>query len=189
MTKLVTTIGAFIGLLNPVHEGRLLLRRRVEEGSILPGTSFMGNWELPGGGAQEAEQLLYSHLHREALRELEEEVGIEITLARDQIFPMYGAQFKGPQGYDLSMVIPVVRNLESTKGETCWVSPEELNQLAQDFVSATDAKKQGLSEARGVVSGWGKRMHWMSLCALTHSPNSEFVRQAQATIAQIQESW
>ena len=189
MDKMLTTVGAYVGLLNPAQKGRLLLRRRVEEDSIIPGQSFMGNWELPGGGAQEAEQPRYDHLVTEALREFQEEVGIEIAVALNQTFSMYAAQFKGPRGYDLSMVIPMVRSLEPIKGETCWVSSEELNQLARDFVSATDAKEQGLSTAQGIVSGWGKRMHWMGLCALTHSLNPEFVSQAQTTITQIQESW
>ena len=197
MAKLVTTVGTFVGLLSSIRtrarDGRLLLRRRTEEGSILPGISFMGNWELPGGSVQETERPRYDHLVLEALREIEEEVGIKIAVDPEddshQIFSMYAAQFKGSQGYDLSVVIPMIYGLEPTKGETCWVSPEELNQLAQDFVSVTDAKKQGLSGAQGIVSGWGKRMHWMSLCALTHSPNLKFVRQAQLTIADIQEDW
>lgn len=191
MGKLVTTVGAYIGLLNPEHEGRLLLRRRVEEGSILPGQSFKGNWELPGGGVRETEKPGYDYLLQEAVREFEEEVGIALalTLAIDEAFPMYPALFKGPQGYDLAGVIPVVAQLEPTIGETLWVSPEELSELARIFVSATEAKKQGLAEAQGIVSGWGKRMHWMALCALTHSPNLDFTRQAANTIAKIQETW
>lgn len=189
MAKLGTTVGAFIGLLNPDHEGRILLRRRVEENSIIPGQSFRGNWELPGGGVQEAEKFPYNHLVLEAVRELKEEVGIALAIAPNQIFSIYTALFKGPQGYDLAGVIPVVAQLEPTIGETLWVSPGELNELARLFVSATEAKKQGLAEAQGLVSGWGKRMHWMALCALTHSPNQNFIGQAQTTIAGIQKAW
>ena len=46
--KIRCTVGIYIAILNPVHDGRLLVWRRTEEGSIIPGVSFYGNWEMPG---------------------------------------------------------------------------------------------------------------------------------------------
>ena len=48
MEKISTTVGVFAGILDQTT-GKLLLRQRVEEDSIIPGKSFKSNWELPGG--------------------------------------------------------------------------------------------------------------------------------------------
>ena len=56
-----------------------------------------------------------------------------------------------------------------------WVSPEELEVIGQKFISETDAKKQGLSEADGLLSGKGKRMYLMAMSVLAyHSPNRTY---------------
>jgi 8-oxo-dGTP pyrophosphatase MutT (NUDIX family) len=185
MGKIKTTVGVFGGILN--REGKLLLRRREETDSIT-GESFFKNWELPGGGIMETEKVPYSCPVNELKREADEEVGISIPV--DLMPPMYPVLFKNLKGeYDLAMVTPIQTSLEPTKGETIWVSPKELGVLAEEFISDTQAKKQGLKEAKGIVSGYGKRMHCMALKALCFSSNLEYRKQAGEMLLQIQKSW
>ena len=185
MERLTTTVGAYVGILNPDKDGKLLLIRRTEDGSITS-QSFYGNWELPGGGVDESENAPYDHVRMEAFRELIEETGIDLTRSIGEIFPLYTALFKGSRGYDLAGVIPILAVKEPIEGVAhCWVSTEELNQLAREFISPKDAKEQGLLEAQGLVSGFGKRMHFMALSALIHSENPEFIRQAETTLEEV----
>ncbi|MDP2741113.1 MAG: NUDIX domain-containing protein [bacterium] len=139
MTKLTTNVGAFVGFL---YSGKLLLVRRTQEGSILPGISFKGNWELPGGALEEADVVEYDYLIQMAFRKAEEKVGIHIPpRLRPILGPVYSTFFKGPSGYDLACVVPFATSEEPKKGETVFVSPLELKALALEFVSETDAKK------------------------------------------------
>jgi len=137
--KISTTVGVFAGILDQTT-GKLLLRRRVEEDSIIPGKSFKSNWELPGGGVMDMEKISYNHLLNELAREVDEEVGISVSV--DPMAPLYAVLFKGPVGCDLAMVTPVMTSSSPTKGETIWVSPEELEKLAKDFAPAD--KKKGI---------------------------------------------
>ena len=186
----MTTVGSYIGVLNPAEEGRLCIRRRDETGSIIPGQSFFRNWELPGGGAEVSDSPRYDYLFQEGLREMEEEVGIEFHPDETEVFPAYTAMFKGPKGFDLLCVTPVfIPHLGPTKGITMWASSFEVNKLAREFISKSDAEKQGLKEAEGLLSGWGKRMHWACLCCLTYSTNCSFAQEALRTLAEIQSAW
>ena len=184
MAKASMNLGVYAGILNPKKEGKLLLRRRVEEDSIIPGKSFRGNWELPGGGVMETEKPGYDWLVRELKREVEEEVGISIPV--DLMPPMYSLFFRGPLGDDLAQVTPIIAEVEPAKGETRWVSPTELESLAEEFVPAN--KKAGI-EGKGIVSGYGKRMHCMALASLCHSPNPKYAKQATEMLREIQEGW
>jgi len=183
MAKVSTTVGVFAGILDQVT-GKLLLRRRVEENSIIPGKSFKGNWELPGGGVMEAEKIPYNHLPKELAREVDEEVGITISI--DPMPPFYAIPFKGPAGYDLAMVTPITASASPTKGETIWVSPNELEELAKDFAPAD--RNRGI-DGKGIVSGYGKRMHCMTLKALSYSPNATYAEEARTILTGIQQSW
>ena len=195
MAKASMNLGTYIGFLNPNKEGRLLLRRRIEEDSIIPDPndpsktiSFRGNWESPGGAVEETseEKVSYDYPIKEAVREAAEEVGISVPLSG--MPPVYLVFFKGPKGYDLAGITPAITTEEPTKGETMWVSPSELNVLAEEFISETDAKKQG-REAKGLLSGKGKRQHCMALAALCHSPNPEYAKQAKEMLSEIQKGW
>lgn len=181
--KISTTVGVFAGVLSQTT-GKLLLRRRVEEDSIIPGKSFKGNWELPGGGVMDMEKIPYNHLLNELVREVDEEVGISVSV--DPMAPLYAVLFKGPAGYDLAMVTPITTSSSPTKGETIWVSPAELEELAKDFAPAD--KKRGI-DGKGIVSGYGKRMHCMALKALSFSPNVTYAEEAKAMLAEIQKGW
>lgn len=186
MGKVSTNVGMYLGLLNLNKEGRLLLRRRVEEDSIIPGKSFKGNWELPGGAVEETDgKVAYNYPIKEAVRETVEEVGVPVSVPAG-MQPVYLTFFKGPKGYDLAGVVPVVTNQEATRGETIYVSPEELKVLAEAFVPADKAKGQ---DGQGLLSGWGKRMCCMALAALTHSPNPTFSQQAKNMLAEISRDW
>jgi len=173
MAKLLTNVGMFVGFLNPKYDGKLLLVRRTSTDSIIPAISFKGNWELPGGAEEEADTVGYNYSVNVAFAKAKDKVGIDVPVD-DQPFlgPVYGTSFKGPQGYDLGQVVPFVTKLEPTVGETMWVSPAELDALAAKFVSESDAKKQGLPEADGLLSGKCKRMYLMAMsCLAYHSPN------------------
>ena len=181
--RITTTVGVFAGIVNEIT-AKLLLRRRIEQGSINPGESFKGCWELPGGGVEDKEKVPYDHLIRELEREIYEEVGISVPVA--PMAPLYAVLFKGANRYDLAMVVPIVTSLSPTKGETMWVSPAELNKLAKDFVRPD--KERGV-EGKGLLSGYGKRMHCMALKALTFSPNLAYALAAERILAEIQKEW
>lgn len=183
MEKISASIGVCAGIVNQITE-KILLRRRVEEDSIIPGKSFKGNWELPGGGVRDAEKIPYSHLINELAKSVKEEVGITISV--DPMTPLYAVLFKGPAGYDLALVTPVITSLSPTKGETIWVSPDELEKLAKDFFPAD--RKKGI-DGKGLVSGYGKRMHCMALKALSFSPNIAYAQKAKKTLSEIQKNW
>ena len=184
--KLLSTTGILMAILNPEREGRLLLRQREEQSSLIPGKSFLGNWELPGGGARvPVGQVPYDYLLQEGLRELEEEVGIHLEVRG--MPAMYSTLYAPAR--DHALVVPQVAIASPTKGKTRWASVEEMNQLARDYVPADIAKAQGLSEARGLVSGWGGRMHCACLAAMRHSPNQEFVLEARRTLDEIVRAW
>lgn len=184
MGKLLTTFGSYVGFINPKHDGRLLLVRRTQTDSIIPGVSFKGNWELPGGAVEEVDQVGYNYAIQTAFAKAKDKVGIDIPVD-DQPFlgPAYGTFFKGPQAYDFAQVVPHITFSEPTVGETQWVSPAELETLALAFISETIAKNQGLSEAQGLLSGKGKRMYLMALYALTRSSNRDFMIEAANLIA------
>jgi 8-oxo-dGTP pyrophosphatase MutT (NUDIX family) len=193
VAKAKIAVGVFAGILN--SKGKLLLRRRTEVDSIIPGKSFKGNWELCGGGIMETDEqsIPYNYAVKELKREVEEEVGVKISIP--QMPPFYSVMFKGPAGYDLAMVTPVqqeqildliAEQVILTKGEVTFVSTEELNTLAREFVPAD--KKNGI-DGKGLVSGYGKRMHCMALLVFTQSRNDDYSRQAVSTLVKIQEGW
>lgn len=194
MEKAKVAIGVYAGILN--GQGKILLRRRIGEDSIIPGKSFKGNWELPGGGVMETdeESIPYSYAVKELKREVEEEVGIKIAIIK--MPPFYPVMFKGAAGYDLAIVTPVQQEqisdliagqvIPAIKGDSIFVSTEELNELAREFVPAD--KKKGV-EGKGLLSGYGKRMHCMALQVLTESRNADYSRQAVRTLVEIQEGW
>ncbi|MBX4201205.1 hypothetical protein KW786_03750 [Candidatus Parcubacteria bacterium] len=179
MPKLSTNVGMYVGFLRET-DGKLLLVRRTDPTSIIPGVSFKGNWELPGGAEEEADTINYNHAVHTAFAKAKAKVGIDVSEG-DQPFlgPLYGTSFKGPQGYDLAQIVPFVTSTQPATGETLWVSPGELEVLALAFVSETTAKAQGLAQAEGLLSGKGKRMYQMGMAALAHhSPNSAYRQEA-----------
>ena len=186
MEKIKTTVGVFAGILNT--GGELLLVRRTVHPNILDEKgekiSFKGNWELPGGGVMDAEKVSYCHLVNELKREVQEEVGVVVS--PDLMPAMYPVLFKGSLGYDLALVTPIETSVTPTKEKTILVSPEELERLAKEYEPAD--KKTG-KDGKGIVSGYGKRMHCMALKALCFSPNPEYAKQAWEMLTEIQKVW
>lgn len=192
--KAKIAVGVFAGILN--SKGKLLLRRRTEVDSIIPGKSFKGNWELCGGGIMETDEqsIPYNYAVKELKREVEEEVGIKITIGKMPSF--YPVMFKGPAGYDLAMVTVVqpgqILNevvsgiIQDTKGDLTFVSTEGLNELARIFVPAD--KKKGI-DGKGLLGGYGKRMHSMALLVLSQSRNTDYSSYAVGTLVKIEEEW
>lgn len=172
MGKVKATIGVFAGIIN--EEGKILLRRREEIDSIT-GKSYKGDWELPGGGVVEAEKITYDHLVKELIREVKEEIGISISV--DPMPEMYPLLFKGPQGYDLALVVPIRSNKKPSKGETIYVSPKELKELAE--------KPKG----QQLLSGWGKRMCCMALKAHSFGTAYYEAKEAGEMLFAIQKEW
>ena len=193
--KVKATVGVFAGIIN--EKGKLLLRRRIETGSITPGKSFKGCWELPGGGVEVSESMPYCHLVNELKREIKEEVGIEID-SIDPMPDMYPVYFGKVS--DLALVTPINSDKEPTTGETKWVDLKELNKLAKDYKAADREKGQ---DGQGIVSGWGKRMHCMALAAFANSERHSYDRalrcfhdkalsekeEAKQVLSEIKEKW
>lgn len=143
---------------------------------------FRGNWELPGRGIREtdAEEVSYDYLLEELQREVQKRVGIDIPV--NPMSAMYPVFLKGQSGYDLAMVAPVVKKMRvgNKENERIFVSTKELNRLAMEFAPAD--KKDG----KGLLSGWGKRMHRMALKALSFSPHMVYAVEAKKTLEEIQ---
>jgi 8-oxo-dGTP pyrophosphatase MutT (NUDIX family) len=137
------------------------LKRRTKEESL------PGDWDLPGG-AVEAENNAKAFDERivgqELAREVMEEVGIGIAPEPGPMPAMFPAVVKG--GNDWAFVIALGFFDKPTKGETKFVSPQELKELAEGPLG------------NRLVSGLGKRMWRLSLQAFLHSPKREYREQA-----------
>lgn len=184
--KVMTTRGIYAGVINP-KTGKLLLTRRTKTDSIIPGVSFHGNWELPGGAvmASDQESVPYNYYLWDLIRLLREKAGIHIVIRG--LPAMYSVLFKGKDGkYDEASVIALVSPVEPTIGDGIFVSPYDLQALAEEFEPADE--KTGKS-GKGLLSGMGKRMHCMALVALSHSPNQMFIQEATRMLYEITVTW
>ncbi len=184
--KMMTVRGIYAGIMHP-DTGKLFLTRRTKPDSIIPGVSFEGNWELIGGAvmASDEKSVPYNYYFSELCRIAESKTGL-VIIGRG-IPTMYSVLFKGKDGgYDEASVIPMVSDAQPTFGETIYVSPSELRTLAEEFEPADE--KTGKS-GKGLLSGYGKRMHCMALAALSRSPNQDFVREAIKTLDEITAAW
>jgi hypothetical protein len=183
--KMATAWGIYAGFLHP-ESGKLALTRRNTPDSIIPGKSFRGNWELIGGAVMvsDEESIPYNYYSRELTRLIEKKIGIVLEIPGLPM--MYSTLFKGPAGYDEASVVPMVRDIEPTIGEIYWVSPQELQVLAEEFEPADESKGKS---GKGLLSGYGKRMHCMALIALSHSPNHNFQTEALRMLREITANW
>lgn len=195
MEKMKTTVGLAPGIIN--KDGKILLVRRTDHDSITK-IDYFKNWELPIVAVMESDlpALPYDYLSRELERGITREIGTIISVKKMPAF--YPVMFRGPAGYDLLLItaIQLMANdlsypVNSFRPEIIWVSPQEINQLAEDFVSFTQAQKQGLpGGARGLLSGFGKRQHCAALRILEiFSSNEKYRKEAASTLLAIQASW
>lgn len=163
------TIGVFGGIFNV--EGKILVKRRG------PDESLPGDWDLPGGAVEiDAMEAALDErvIGEELLREIEEETGM--ILSSVQPMPaMYPAVSKGGKDMALAIILGVT-NQVPTKGEWRFVSPSELERLANGQVG------------NRLVSGHSKRMHRLCLRMLASrdSPNFAYRGLAAKLLATIQ---
>ncbi len=181
--KFEATVGVFAGILN--ENGELLVRRRVLEGeekSLIISEKVYGDYELPGGIAEQKEMLAIGNekgLIAVAKRETKEELGLEINppLTSLMIPIIFTKEFADKKIVnDIAFVIPIQPDqwTGEPEGEVVWVAPDELRELAE--------KPKG----EQLLSGWGKRMCRMSLHALCYSPNSVIRKKATDMLLLIQ---
>jgi 8-oxo-dGTP pyrophosphatase MutT (NUDIX family) len=135
MATMPKTIGVFARLLT--KEGKVRLQRRIEKGSIIPGKTFRGDWELPGGRIKEKDlqkALTLAVLKEELIREVKEELGIKIM-----VFPenpaIYRAIYEDPEkgicDWAFGITIPsgFWEENKKTKREIIDVNPDDLRDL------------------------------------------------------------
>lgn len=182
------TIGVFAGLL--FEDGDLLLQVRTEKGSIYGSkdTTYQYNWELPGGKVKENDAmkaLTLEVLGRNLVREVKEELGIKITQL--PYWPaLYLAIFVNKEKgiNDWAFMIPII--------PVYWVMPKSLKReiIKVDVDKLTELANNPSGRGQ-LVSGFGKRMHRMSLGALYkncmfNEPNSH---KAKVLLNQIKPDW
>lgn len=190
MPKMKTTVGVTVGIFD--SEGKLLLRRRKEHDSIT-NLDYYGCWELPVVAIQEtdAEVIAYDFLCRELVRGVKAETGFEIHV--DLMPPFYPVAFKYKGEYDLAMVTPVCKILgqEPTENKIIFVDPVQLNTLAWEYAPVKkDAGGRVVEEGKGLVSGYGKRMHCLGLKALAIGSSNSYSRhKAGEFLSEIQKGW
>ena len=173
------TIGVFAGIIN--KEGKLLLQQRIEKRSIIPGKSYKGDWELPGGKVKEGSlrhALTLEVLTKELIREVKEELGLKL----DAIEPPYiyltvfVNEEKGINDWAFMFPVFIDRTSVKLKRKVVWVDPSELRELANR------PKEEGQ-----LLSGWGKRMSRMSLAAFLVSPINRTI--AQEMLNEVRPDW
>jgi len=176
------TIGIFAGLLT--SSGKLRLQRRIEKGSIIPGKSYEGDYELPGGRVGENDlkkALSLEVLKNELTLRVEKDLGINV---KTHILPsVYLAIFEDPAKdiCDWAFMMPIMPfywdERASAERTTIDVSPQELYQLAQR------------PKGEQLLSGWGKRMCRLSLGALLNSSNPDYQFEARKYLDEIRPDW
>lgn len=177
-------IGVFAGLLTST--GKIRLQRRIEKDSIIPGKTFEGDYELPGGRVEEKDlkkALTLGVLEKELILRVGNDLGISIITYPNP--PLYLAKYEDPaKGIcDWAFMMPVPpspaywdENAPTTR-TTVDVSPAELYELAQQ------------SKGQQLLSGWGKRMCRMALGALLNSENSAYRLSAEKYLNEINPKW
>ncbi|MDP4007066.1 MAG: NUDIX hydrolase [bacterium] len=132
------TVGVF-GLIFRQEDGKLLLKRRP------PSISQPGNWDLPGGGISptlsgELPGFGEDYFLAECIREVREETGLEVInlvlRSRVRIYVVLSTNEQDPRhigdiALAIPMRIPVGASDEPQDCEFQWVSPDDLQVLAQ----------------------------------------------------------
>ncbi len=129
---------------------------------------------MSGGGvdAARASQSPDERIFGEELaRHVKDEVGLNISVS-PQSEILTPAILKG--GGDWAFPVVVGLCGKPTKGETKFVSPQELQELAKE------------AEGNRLLTGLGKRMHRLTLRLLSSSPNPEYRREAKDMLKEIE---
>jgi len=130
------SIGVFLTLIT--REGKVRYQMRIEEKS-LTGISYKGDFELPGGGAEEndlKELLTPEALLKEGIRETEEELGIVVESDTPVLY-LYRTIFENPKSgeVDWAFAIPVASGywdeMLEMRRKTVDLNPDQLNTLGE----------------------------------------------------------
>lgn len=191
MAKIKTMVGVTAGIFN--KEGKLLLRRRKEHDSVTD-RDYYGCWELPVVAAQDTDErsIPYHYLSLKLAEGVEAEIGIKILVNPMPAF--YPVMFKNDKGeYDLAMItsVGVVKQRPPKDKEVIYVSPQKLNELAEEYAPVKkDKEGKIIQEGRGLLGGKGKRQHCMALKVIeTACSDITYRRSAKQTLKDIQEGW
>ena len=157
------TIGAFFALIT--SEGRVLYQMRLEKTSIT-GSSYAGDYELPGGRVKENDLkkvLTPQGLLEEASRETEEELGI-IVSKDTPVDWLYRTIFENPESgkVDWAFAIPVPSSCWAEKAEmkrkTVTLNPDELAVLGERNLIVSGRKRMWRMGQAGLFCL--SRDHW-----------------------------
>lgn len=156
--------------------GKLILHRRPDN------VSFARDWELLGGGiSAEANARADDErvIGKELIRIISEKTSFAWEIEIEHMPPMHSAVIKG--GSDWAFVVSVETN---KIGRSIWgmadftlVSPQELSELAKGM------------EGNRLLSGYGKRMHRLSLAAFRYSPVKGYKKEAGKMLKEIHDTW
>lgn len=180
LLKKPDSVGVFLGLIT--KEGKVRYQMRIESSSPITGISYKGDFELPGGGAEEknlSELLTLEGLIMEGTREVKEELGIEVLLPPNDI-PLYWAPYENPKNskVDWAFMIPVLPKF--------W---DETAEVKRKIVDLNPKHLDVLGELNLIISG-KKRMYRMGQGALyACSSNSLWSREAADFLNQVKPDW
>lgn len=158
------------------NSGKLILHKRPAN------VSFAGEWELFGGGISaeanshaEDERIIGKELNRI----ISEKTSFAWEIEVEHMPPMHSAVIKG--GTDWAFVVPVRTNQIGYAvfgmNNIMLVSPQELLGLARG------------PEGNRLLSGYGKRMHRLSLAAFFYSPARNYRSDANRMLKKIHATW
>lgn len=191
LTEIDLTVGVFAGILN--EEGKELIQRRVTKYSAVPGKSFYGDYELPGGGLTETE--LRQFFKAAALRRLLPDMHLWLS-ERLKTDKLYTPLTKEPLQVALKREVKEEEGLTIIPGYASDVTKLYRTVLVQTKINKIDIAivvpvlpSQWSGEPTGeivewvtprrikelclkpkgeqIVSGWGKRMCQMMLWVFT----------------------
>jgi 8-oxo-dGTP pyrophosphatase MutT (NUDIX family) len=179
LSKKPDSVGVFLGLIT--KEGKVRYQMRIESSSPITGISYKGDFELPGGGAEEknlSELLTPEGLLDEGIREAKEELGIVVLPPQE--FPLYWAPYQNPKNgkIDWAFMIPILPSF--------W---DETAEVKRKIVDLNPKHLDVLGELNLIVSG-KKRMYRMGQGALyACSLNSLWRQEAADLLTQVKSDW
>ena len=180
LLKKPDTVGVFFGLIT--KEGKVRYQMRIESSSPITGISYKGDFELPGGGAEEkdlSELLTPVGLFKEGVREVKEELGIVVLSPPDRL-ALYWAPYENPKTnkIDWAFMIPMPPDY--------W---DETAETKRKIVDLNSEHLDVLGELNLIVSG-KKRMYRMGQGALfARSSNSFWSQKAADFLTQVKPDW
>jgi len=200
------TIGVFAGFLN--NDGRLLIQRRKESGSVIPGQNFLGDYELPGGGLNREEK---ERLGRAALLSIPMSgslaaidflvlSGISLPNCWQVLANALSREVKEEEGLSINWGIilspftyrAILVQKKIAKIDIALVMPifprEWSGAPTGEFEWADAERVRELSQkpkGEQILSGWGKRMCQMMLWCLRFSCYREIGDTARGYLLEI----